>query len=673
MDESSGCVLGSPEASGEPGDMLDRPRSLAALPAEAVFTDVALVSEHERKELEETISKLEGEAEELRCQLRHLDRKRRDALNKLLDLKGSIRVFCRIRPFLQAEKRSKPALISPGSERIWVQGTKKKEFVFDRVFPYQASQEDVFVEVEPILKSALDGHNVCIFAYGQTGSGKTFTMEGTSDCPGIVPRAIKTVLLQASVDKTASFKFSISMVEVYMGNLKDLLAHKPSTRMVDSSCLSRSLNMQTDAHGAVEIDGLTELTVTDFARANKNYVMGRKARSTCWTNANETSSRSHCLTRLTIIRHEGKKAITSKLWMVDLGGSERLLKTKATGQTLDEGRAINLSLSALGDVICALRRNRNHVPYRNSKLTQVLKDSLGLDSKALMVIHISPKEDDINETICSMSFGQRARGIECPKEYSEELKNLRQKKIAEIDQEMRSAERDCQVTRDQIQSVESKLKEKKRILSLSNGHEDETGSPTCPLSVPRELFESPKASAKATTRSSSASVPRFMSSTACSRQRQLADSEVKAAKSNRSGRKYASDLDFQLSGSRILFPSNSIIKASPSQGLSPRTNTKKLHAEELSSVHLDTLIRDNGGSKISKSPQNNRISASPLVSNKRNFSDPMFRKRLSDRSNSCDMTSTRPSKGTKLIRCSMPNTLKLIHDSDYYSSVNCPS
>ncbi|XP_031496787.1 kinesin-like protein KIN-14U isoform X3 [Nymphaea colorata] len=653
--------------------MLDRPQSLDTLPAEAVFTNVALVPEYERKELEETISKLEGEAEDLRSQLRHLDAKRRDALSRLLDLKGSIRVFCRIRPFLQAEKRSKPALISPRSEKIWVQGIKKKEFVFDRVFSHQASQEDVFVEVEPILKSALDGHNVCIFAYGQTGTGKTFTMEGTSDCPGIVPRAIKTLLHQASIDKAAAFKFSLSMVEVYMGNLKDLLGHKPSTRMVDSSCFSRSsLNMQTDAHGAVEIDGLTELTVTDFAQANKNYVMGRKARSTCWTNANEASSRSHCLTRLTIIRHEGKKAISSKLWMVDLGGSERLLKTKATGQTLDEGRAINLSLSALGDVICALRRKRNHVPYRNSKLTQVLKDSLGLDSKALMVIHISPKEDDINETICSMNFGQRARSIECHKECPEELKILRQKKIAELDQEMRSAEKDCQVTRDHIQSIESKLEEKKRILSLSNANEDQTGSPTCPLSVPRELFESPKASAKSVTRNSSVSVPRFMLSTACSRQRQLAENEAKVAKANRSGRKYVSDVDFQLSGSRILFQSNSIIKASPSHGLSPRTNAKKLHIEELSSMHPDTPVHDNSGSKFSKTPQNNRLSASPLVSNRRNLSDPMFRKRLSDRSNSCDMTS-HPSKGTKLIRCSMPNTLKLIHDSDYYSSVNCHS
>ncbi|XP_031496783.1 kinesin-like protein KIN-14U isoform X1 [Nymphaea colorata] len=673
MDESSGCVIGSTEALGEPAEMLDRPQSLDTLPAEAVFTNVALVPEYERKELEETISKLEGEAEDLRSQLRHLDAKRRDALSRLLDLKGSIRVFCRIRPFLQAEKRSKPALISPRSEKIWVQGIKKKEFVFDRVFSHQASQEDVFVEVEPILKSALDGHNVCIFAYGQTGTGKTFTMEGTSDCPGIVPRAIKTLLHQASIDKAAAFKFSLSMVEVYMGNLKDLLGHKPSTRMVDSSCFSRSsLNMQTDAHGAVEIDGLTELTVTDFAQANKNYVMGRKARSTCWTNANEASSRSHCLTRLTIIRHEGKKAISSKLWMVDLGGSERLLKTKATGQTLDEGRAINLSLSALGDVICALRRKRNHVPYRNSKLTQVLKDSLGLDSKALMVIHISPKEDDINETICSMNFGQRARSIECHKECPEELKILRQKKIAELDQEMRSAEKDCQVTRDHIQSIESKLEEKKRILSLSNANEDQTGSPTCPLSVPRELFESPKASAKSVTRNSSVSVPRFMLSTACSRQRQLAENEAKVAKANRSGRKYVSDVDFQLSGSRILFQSNSIIKASPSHGLSPRTNAKKLHIEELSSMHPDTPVHDNSGSKFSKTPQNNRLSASPLVSNRRNLSDPMFRKRLSDRSNSCDMTS-HPSKGTKLIRCSMPNTLKLIHDSDYYSSVNCHS
>ncbi|KAF8392541.1 hypothetical protein HHK36_022886 [Tetracentron sinense] len=333
----------------------------------AVYTDVNVVPEHEKKALEQTILNLEGEIEGLRLRQRSLDEKRRETLNKILDLKGSIRVFCRVRPFLSTEKRRIREPISTGSEKIMVRSVgSRKEFGLDKVFPQEASQEDVFVEVEPTLRSALDGHNVCILAYGQTGTGKTFTMEGTNDQPGIVLRALEELFRQTSGDSSASFTFSMSMLEVYMGSLRDLLAPRSSTKACEavSKCC---LNIQTDPNGSVEIERLTEVGVSDFTQASRWYSKGRRARSTSWTNVNEESSRSHCLTRITIGQPRGAtegKAEVSKLWMVDLGGSERCLKTGATGQTLDEGRAINLSLSALGDVIAALKRKRGHIPYR---------------------------------------------------------------------------------------------------------------------------------------------------------------------------------------------------------------------------------------------------------------------------------------------------------------------
>lgn len=233
----------------------------------------------------------------------------------------------------------------------------------------------MFTEVEPIIKSVIDGYNACIFAYGQTGTGKTFTMEGSADTTGIVPRAIEALFKQA-VDCNHAFLISFSMLEIYMGHLKDLLVPKP-TKATDP--MPPCLSIQTDPKGGIEIDNLVAIKVNDFNQALRLYRLGCRFRTTASTNSNLTSSRSHCMIRVAITCFDAaeRRRETNKLWLVDLGGSERVLKTKAWGKRLDEGKAINLSLSALGDVISSLQRKRHHIPYRNSKLTQVLKDSLG--------------------------------------------------------------------------------------------------------------------------------------------------------------------------------------------------------------------------------------------------------------------------------------------------------
>lgn len=501
-------------------ELMDSP----ALPNSTIYTDVNVVPEHEKGELGHSISNLEGEIAGLKQKERLLDKKRREALNKILDIKGSIRVFCRVRPFLLSDRRRIHEPISIGLEKVVVKSVGiRKEYRYDKVFHQAATQEDVFVEVEPILRSALDGHNVCILAYGQTGTGKTFTMDGTNNQAGIIPRAIEELFRQASLDNS-SITFSMSMLEVYMGNLRDLLAPKVASRTHEVA--AKCLNIQTDPKGMVEVEGLTQVQIPDTAKAKWWYAKGRRARSTSWTNVNETSSRSHCLMRITISRHgddSKAKAQVSKLWMVDLGGSERLLKTGATGQTLDEGRAINLSLSALGDVIAALRRKRGHVPYRNSKLTQILKDSLGHSSKVLMLVHISPCEEDVGETICSLSFANRARAIETYRDLTEDINMQRQKRILELEVEMRESEEECQKVRYQVQKAEFLLSENRELLSTTyHVPDDKENAPISPKEDYREVNSTSRVTDKGIRRNMTSPFPRFMTSTVASRQRQSA-------------------------------------------------------------------------------------------------------------------------------------------------------
>lgn len=537
------------------------------------YTDVTVVPEHEKHELEQTISDLEGEILQLRQKQKLMDEKRREALNNIIDIKGSIRVFCRVRPFLSRNRRKNINPILTGLDKIVVKlSGGAKEFEFDKLFQQESSQEDIFEEVEPILTSALDGHNVCVLAYGQTGTGKTYTMDGVNDKPGIVPQALEKLFSHASRDKSSSLTFSMSMLEVYMGNLRDLLAPKPICRVHETSARC-NLNIQTDPKGLVEIEGLMEVQIPDLGKAKWWYNKGRRSRSTSWTNVNENSSRSHCLTRISIIRKWDSDARTelSKLWMVDLGGSERLLKTGAIGQTLDEGRAINLSLSALGDVIAALRRKRGHVPYRNSKLTQILKDSLGDGSKVLMLAHVSPCEEDVAETVCSLSFAKRARAVESIREIPEDLKKLREKKLAELEKQMKEAEEESQIITDQLLKAEFLLSENKKLFSSTYDLAEDVEKTGSPKDL-KEVLGTPPTSVKVIKPTISNSLPRFMTSTVASRQRQSASERdiVGRTKSWRS----ATRSSIQFSGSQSFGYSDSHLKA-----MLEKSNKKSRYAE----------------------------------------------------------------------------------------------
>ncbi|PKI67919.1 hypothetical protein CRG98_011515 [Punica granatum] len=404
-------------------------------------------------------------------------------------------------------------------------------------------------------------------------------MDGVNDQPGIVPRALEELFSQSSLNELSSHTFYMSMVEVYLGNIRDLLAPKPTHKPheVSSRC---NLNIQSDPKGLIEIEGLTEVQISDLGKAKWWYNRGRRARATSWTHVNEASSRSHCLMRIAISRTRDSKAKaeTSKLWMVDLGGSERVLKTGATGQTLDEGRAINLSLSALGDVIASLRRKKGHVPYRNSKLTQILKDSLGFGSKVLMLVHISPCEDDVAETICSLSFARRARAVESIREIPEDLKKQREKKLAELEEEMKEAEEECHKVRDQFLKTEFLLNENKKLFTTSYGPvEDEEKITTTPEDL-KQVFKTPVLSDKLVKPIVPGQVPRFMTSTVASRQRQGASERdiVGRVKSSRS----ATRISVQFSASQSFSYSDTLFRAIISNKSSKKSiygETKAIH------------------------------------------------------------------------------------------------
>ncbi|XP_050277519.1 kinesin-like protein KIN-14T [Quercus robur] len=410
------------------------------------------------KDLDSAISKINDELAALTSNINQLNTQRRQVLDEFLDLKGNIRVFCRIRPISEGENfgHFRPVVASDSSNVLLrLTDNKSKSYRFDKVFHPGSSQDEVFSEVEPVIKSALDGYNACIFAYGQTGTGKTFTMEGNPDSPGMVPRAIEALFKQVE-DSNHAFLFTFSMLEIYMGNIKDLLVPQPRKAM---DPMPPCLSIQTDPKGGIEIDNLVAIQVSDFKQALRLYRLGCQSRSTASTNSNMNSSRSHSLIRISITCFDApeRRRETNKVWFVDLGGSERILKTKAWGRRLEEGKAINLSLSALGDVISALQRKRFHIPYRNSKLTQVLKDSLGKDSKTLMLVHVSPKEEDLCETICSLNFATRARSIHLGSEGSTEERQQKEVAMTNLHQKIKMIEDERRDIKRNIEKLNEKL------------------------------------------------------------------------------------------------------------------------------------------------------------------------------------------------------------------------
>ncbi|XP_030014463.1 kinesin-like protein KIFC3 isoform X1 [Sphaeramia orbicularis] len=337
---------------------------------------------------------------------------RRKYHEQLVELKGNIRVLCRVKPVLKEDQHEEGQSVvvttDPNNESSLSVMSKGKDRIFelDKVFHPQATQEEVFQEIEPLVTSCIDGYHVCIFAYGQTGSGKTYTMEGSVENPGINQRALKQLFNVIEERKDMwTYTVTVSSVEIYNEVLRDLLSK-------DGEKLDIKIN--PDGTGQLHVPGLRVIEVKSFQHIKKILATARRNRITFGTQMNQHSSRSHALLCITVEGTDlasGSKT-TGKLNLVDLAGSERVWKSGAEGERLKEAQNINRSLLSLGDVIQALRARQTHIPFRNSRLTYLLQDSLGKGSKTVMVVQVSALESNVGETLCSLKFAQRVCKVE---------------------------------------------------------------------------------------------------------------------------------------------------------------------------------------------------------------------------------------------------------------------
>uniref|UniRef100_J3M901 Kinesin motor domain-containing protein n=1 Tax=Oryza brachyantha TaxID=4533 RepID=J3M901_ORYBR len=337
--------------------------------------------------------------------------------NEVQELKGNIRVYCRVRPFLpgQDKKSTTVDYIGENGELLISNPFKQgkdghRMFKFNKVFSPFASQAEVFSDIQPLIRSVLDGFNVCIFAYGQTGSGKTYTMSGPSTSKqdwGVNYRALNDLFdISLSRSNAFSYEVGVQMVEIYNEQVRDLLSNDIAQKRLGIWNTSQPNGLVVPDASLHPVKSTSDvLDLMEIGQANR--AVGSTA-------LNERSSRSHSILTVHVRGVDVKNGSTSRgcLHLIDLAGSERVERSEATGDRLKEAQHINKSLSALGDVIFALAQKNAHVPYRNSKLTQVLQSSLGGQAKTLMFVQINPDVESYSETISTLKFAERVSGVE---------------------------------------------------------------------------------------------------------------------------------------------------------------------------------------------------------------------------------------------------------------------
>ncbi|XP_036015081.1 kinesin-like protein KIF21A isoform X38 [Mus musculus] len=364
---------------------------------------------------------------------------------------SSVRVAVRIRPQLAKEKIEGCHIctsVTPGEPQVFL--GKDKAFTFDYVFDIDSQQEQIYTQcIEKLIEGCFEGYNATVFAYGQTGAGKTYTMGTGFDVnimeeeQGIISRAVRHLFKSIDEKKTSAiknglpppeFKVNAQFLELYNEEVLDLF---DTTRDIDAKNKKSNIRIHEDSTGGIYTVGVTTRTVNTEPEMMQCLKLGALSRTTASTQMNVQSSRSHaiftihvCQTRVCpqtdaenatdnkLISESSPmnefETLTAKFHFVDLAGSERLKRTGATGERAKEGISINCGLLALGNVISALgdkSKRATHVPYRDSKLTRLLQDSLGGNSQTIMIACVSPSDRDFMETLNTLKYANRARNI----------------------------------------------------------------------------------------------------------------------------------------------------------------------------------------------------------------------------------------------------------------------
>lgn len=368
----------------------------------AAYTKELAEKQNVIQELNIEVQQYKGHLERtymLEVQLKDGLLRERKLRNEVLDLKGSIRVFCRIRPAVATESVCHVVNDWESIRIACDDVTKSQQFQYDRIFGASDGQESVYEEVSPLIRSGMDGYKVCVFAYGQTGSGKTHTMEGCDTSKGIIYKAIDEVfdVISAMEAEGWVFQCDVKIVEIYNESVRDLLCEE-----------DRKIEIRHEDNKVV----LTRCTEHTVRNRNELFVLldaARRSRKVGVTMSNERSSRSHSvfILRVTMANSTLKEHREGMFNFIDLAGSERLQVSRAEGDRLKETQNINKSLAALGNVITALVKRDAHVPFRDSKLTFLLKDCLQGSARVLMFVNVAPETKHYGETLCSLRFAHK--------------------------------------------------------------------------------------------------------------------------------------------------------------------------------------------------------------------------------------------------------------------------
>ncbi|XP_048860297.1 kinesin-like protein KIF3B isoform X1 [Brienomyrus brachyistius] len=383
----------------------------------------------------------------------------------------SVKVVVRCRPMNEKEKAAnfervvsidvKFGQVSVKNPRGTAQ-EHPKVFTFDSVYDWNSKQVELYDETfRSLVESVLLGFNGTIFAYGQTGTGKTYTMEGVRNDPerrGVIPNSFEHIFTHISRSQNQQYLVRASYLEIYQEEIRDLL----------SKDQTRRLELKERPDTGVYVKDLSSFVTKSVKEIEHVMNVGNQNRSVGATNMNEHSSRSHAIFVITIecseIGLDGENHIrVGKLNLVDLAGSERQTKTGAQGERLKEATKINLSLSALGNVISALVDGKStHIPYRDSKLTRLLQDSLGGNAKTVMVANIGPASYNVEETLTTLRYSNRAKNIKNKPRVNEDPK----------DALLREFQEEIARLKEQLQKRSGKRKKRRRRKRFGEGGEE---------------------------------------------------------------------------------------------------------------------------------------------------------------------------------------------------------